>query len=248
MANSDAATPTGRPIIEASKTAAATAVSAVPVVGPFLSGLVLGAIQADTIRKLNFALNHIEALLQQHALTVEALVSDPIFRQGVAECYASILRQEADSKRLRIPAFIGNHLSAPATGAAILEDAVLKALVQLPASHIEEFVTLLDTTHNFEDLRDSMGALGRLVLDPHDIIRREFSSLEGQDYCGSPANRRFECLVVLFESLQSAGLVRATGTHGEGTRQSSEFEVADLARSFVLYCLPPRSTAPVAPA
>jgi hypothetical protein len=231
----------GRPVLEAGKVASATAVSAIPVLGPFLSGAILGAMQADTVRRLNASLLRLEQDIRARASAPELLVEDPVFRQAVAELYASVMKQERESKAQRLHAFITNHLSAP-DGDIVVEEAILRALSHLPASHVEGLLDLLDVTHNADDLRDTVTAAGDLRYSAVEMVKEQFAGDQDQDHCGSAAETREAALTILFESLENAGLFRRSFSH-DGPLW---FELTDLGRALVLYCLPAAAVTSVA--
>jgi hypothetical protein len=231
-ANAEQEKAAASPYQEGGKAFAATVISAIPVAGPVISGALWGVIHADTTRKFNAALSQLEDEIESSRRTADDLVKDPIFRSGVAKLLHSISQQEGESKIDRIHSFLQHCLMDPHRE-AVVSEAVLQAFDALPASHIEEFLGLFEASSE-ENLRDFAMILGEERFDLGKIIKHEFPDPEGQDHCGSPSNKRWTELHILFASLENAGLVTRAATDPDIV-----YETTSLAKSFVWYCLPP---------
>ncbi len=224
--------PSGKPLAEGSKAAAATIAGLIPGVGPFISSALWGMLQAETAQKLNSVITELQGAVDRSGRTPEDLLADISFRTGVVQLYQSTVSQEADSKLRRIQAFLRHRLENPARS-SVASEAVLRAFSTLPASHIEEFLSLISSSE--EDLRDFAIVRGSQRFDLDAIIRREFPNPVDQDHCGSSTDVRVHELAILFGSLEAAGLVTRIATRGD----SLLFDSTALAKDFVAYCLPP---------
>jgi hypothetical protein len=230
----------GRPSVEVAKVVTATLAAAVPGIGTMISAALIGGIQFDTTARVNECMNRLAEEIQDRALTVEALLSDAMFRQAVVGMLETARKQEGESKTERVHNFICNHLSAP-TGDLITEEAVLRALTDLPASHIEALLNRIDPTLDTETLRESVAGFPVPRYSVAEIVKEEFAGRDDQDHCGSPASNRQAELTVLFESLENAGVFRRSFDRNG----PMWFELTDLGRAFVRYCLPePTRSAP----
>ncbi len=224
--------PAGAPLAEGAKAAVATIASIIPGPGTAISAAIWGALQADTTRRLNAVMAHLQEAVERSSRAPEELLADSAFRAGVLQLYHSTVNQEAESKLQRIQTFLRHRLEQP-TDNHVVSEAVLRTFQALPASHIEAFLRLVSPRE--EDLRDFAMILGEERFDLNDIVRKEFPDPEGQDHCGSPADVRWHELLVLFGSLEGAALVRRT----DSEESEPVFETTALAKDFIWHCLPP---------
>jgi hypothetical protein len=213
----------GSPAREGLKSAAATALSAVPVAGGLISGALWGLMQAETTAKINASFERLDESIRSASRSVEEIHDDPVFRLGVARLVESIAKQESAQKQERIHNFLEQRLKERDTEKLVAEG-VLRAFDLLPASHIEAFLDLIGATA--EELLGFSLRVQRMDFNLQHLLAKEFSQPR------DPARAaRSDQLHVLFLSLQTAGLV---------TRRDAReiFQTTRLAKAFVYSCLP----------